>query len=73
MPYKKFEQKQLRTLQQCQTVVPNIYSPTAMVFIKMRREGGEKSRIEIKKGMQVCAVKMCHDFDDDEEGFYTTS
>jgi hypothetical protein len=48
MPYKKFEQKQLRTLQQCSTVVPNIYSPTDTVFIKVRREG-EESRIEIKK------------------------
>jgi hypothetical protein len=34
---------------------------------------GEKSRIEIKKGIRVCAVRMCHDSDDDEEGFYTTS
>jgi hypothetical protein len=40
MPYKKFEQKQLRTLQQCPTVVPNIYSPTDVVFIKVRRGGG---------------------------------
>ncbi len=64
MPYKKFEQKQLRTLQQCPTVVPNIYSPTDTVFIKMRR-GEEESRIEIKKGIWVCTVKMCHDSDDD--------
>ena len=71
MPYKKLEQKQLRTLQQSLTVVPNIYSPADTVFIKMRREGEEKSRIKIKKDIRVCAVRMCHDYD--EEGFYTTS
>ena len=49
MPYKKFEQKQLRTLQQCPTVVPNIYSPTDMVFIKMRREGQRRAVSKLKK------------------------
>jgi hypothetical protein len=34
--------------------------------------GGEEP-IEIKKDIRVCAVKMCHDSDDEEEGFYTTS
>jgi hypothetical protein len=71
VPYKKFEQKQLRTLQQCPTVVPNIYSPTDTVFIKVRR-GREGALSKLKKGIRVCAVRMCHD-SDDEEGFHTTS
>jgi hypothetical protein len=70
VPYKKFEQKQLRTLQQCPTVVPNIYSPTDTVFIKVRR-GREGALSKLKKGIRVCAVRMCHDFD--EEDFHTTS
>ncbi len=49
VPYKKFEQKQLRTLQQCPTVVPNIYSPTDTVFIKMRREGERRAVSKLKK------------------------